>query len=111
MRNRAGSHCNQLCFVTENIYQLLLHLLILLQVTTVKAMVGDVAPSCAPEIRLSTFILLLSAPDTSGVACATEVFQGIPSPIMETASEMNYFIAETAQDKAENPYLRHVYSN
>lgn len=33
MRNRAGSHCNQLCFVMENIYQVLLHLLILLKVT------------------------------------------------------------------------------
>ena len=28
MRNRAGSHCNQLCFVMENIYQVFLVLVI-----------------------------------------------------------------------------------
>lgn len=75
MRNRAGSLCNQLCFVVENIYQVLLHFLILLKVTQKELHVGELIYLLHPTIQIVKFYLLLSSPCTSAVAYATEVFQ------------------------------------
>lgn len=55
MRNRAGSLCNQLCFVVENIYQVLLHFLILLKVTQKELHVGELIYLLHPTIQIVKF--------------------------------------------------------
>lgn len=51
-----GSHCSPLCFVMGNIYQVLVHLLVLLRVTPEEVLARDWTGLVCPRLRLAVVV-------------------------------------------------------